>query len=312
MTKLTDLQIVYLVRQAQGLREYPKETLGQMAGRWGVTPRRLRQLLQHWRTTGSVPRLNPNRRPLGPPLTLEQKAQIEAEWQRAPRGATKIFKALKRQGIKIPKMRVYRFLKMQGKVLSNPRKQRKRSRCRYEREHTGSLVHGDFHRTSLDHPYVIVWEDDASRMVLAGGEFPERSTEHAIETFREAQAKAREWNLEIREANTDRGVEFLYSPKRDGREVGETAFQTYLKEQGIRHVVSRVNNPQTNGKVERWWYEYDKHRWRYRTLQEFLDWYNDQIHDALQELETPREAFQRKLPEEVLLGLHTRLVEATA
>jgi len=36
------------------------------------------------------------------------------------------------------------------------------ARCRYEREHSGSLLHGDWHRTTENHPYAIVWLDDAS------------------------------------------------------------------------------------------------------------------------------------------------------
>ena len=182
---------------------------------------------------------------------------------------------------------------------------------RYEREHSGSLLHGDWHRSSLSHPYVILWEDDASRKILSGGEFDTTSTERAIETLQAAQKEARSWGLEVREVNTDRGSEF-YCTEKDLHRPGIGQFQLYLQEQGIRHVVSGVNHPQTNGKLERLWFEYDKHRWRFATLQEFIDWNNDQIHDSLwvEIFETPREAFQRKLPPEVLLGLHERLVEA--
>jgi hypothetical protein len=38
-----------------------------------------------------VPRLNPRRRPPGPPVTDEQKRQITEEWHRAPRAATKLY-----------------------------------------------------------------------------------------------------------------------------------------------------------------------------------------------------------------------------
>ena len=123
---------------------------------------------------------------------------------------------------------------------------------------------------------------------------------------------AASWGLTIRELNTDRGTEFFVSVKSDRPEATPGRFQEYLARQGIRHVVSRLQNPQTNGKLERLWYEYDRHRWRYATLREFIEWYNDQIHDALwlEMYETPGEAFQRKLPTEVLLGLHLRQVES--
>ncbi|MGI0053628.1 MAG: hypothetical protein ACREC5_03560 [Thermoplasmata archaeon] len=311
MTKLTDRRIDWLIRQAQG-RARPSETVGQMAARWGVTPRRLRKVLQQWRTSGVVPRLNPLRRPPGPPLTEEEKRLIEEEHRRAPRGATKVWKALAKRGIRIPHEKIYRYAKSRGWAVPNPRKQRPRGRCRYEREHSGSLLHTDFHRTSLSHPHVIFYEDDASRKVLAGGEFPEESTEHAVEILEKALMEAASWGLMIREVNTDRGTEFFVSEKVDRPDPEPGRFQRFLSEKGIRHVVSRFQNPQTNGKLERLWYEYDRHRWRFATVEEFIDWYNDQIHDGLwvEMYETPKEAFQRKLPPEVLLGLHLRRIES--
>jgi transposase InsO family protein len=221
---------------------------------------------------------------------------------------------LESRGIRIAHGKVYRYACSRGWAVPNPRKQRPRGRCRYEREHTGSLVHTDFHRTSLTHPHVILYEDDASRMVLAGGEFSEQSTGHAIEVLEEALAVAASWGLPIRELNTDRGTEFFVTVKVDRPDAGPGQFQQFLAQHGIRHVVSRLKNPQTNGKLERLWYEYDRHRWRFATLREFIEWYNGEIHDALwlEMFETPRQAFQRKLPPEVLLGLHMRQVEAVA
>ncbi len=312
MTKLTDRRIAWLIRQAQG-KAIPRETVGQMAARWGVTPRWLRKLLQRWRQWGVVPRLTPRRRPPGPPLTDEQKRQITEEWLRAPRGATKLYKALARRGIHIPKMQIYRFGKTQGWVVPNPRKQRRRRSVRYERAHAGSLVHGDFHRTSEAHPHCILWMDDASRMILAGGEFSEATAEAAITTLEAARRRAETWGLEIREVNTDRGPQF-FANTGEAPSSARTQFGRYLAERGIRHVVSRVNHPQTNGKLERFWREYDRHRWRYGTLEEFLEWHNDQIHESLwvEIHETPREAWQRKMPVEVQLGQFLRRVEEEA
>jgi putative transposase len=239
------------------------------------------------------------------------KQRIAEEWRRTPRGATQIWKTLARRGIRLPHQKVYRYLRDQGWTVPNPRKQRPRRRCRYEREHSGALLHTDYHRTSETHPYCILWLDDASRMILSGGEFPEATSEHAIETLREALDVAGQWNLTIREVNTDRGSQF-YNNRRFGADPNLSRFQEFLTEHGIRHVVSRVNNPQTNGKAERLWLEYDKLRWRFPTLEAWIDWKNDEVHGALGPLETPREAFQRKLPAETLLGLHLDRVEAMA
>lgn len=207
-------------------------------------------------------------------------------------------------------MQIYRFGKRQGWVVPNPRKQRRRRYVRYEREHSGSLVHGDFHRTSENHPHCILWMDDASRMILAGGEFSEATAEAAITTLETAQRRAAEWGLEIREANTDRGSQF-FANKGESPSSVHTQFGQYLASRGIRHVVSRVNHPQTNGKLERFWREYDRHRWRYATLPEFIEWHNDQVHESLwvEVYETPREAWQRKMPIETQLGQFLRRVE---
>ena len=84
--------------------------------------------------------------------------------------------------------------------------------------------------------------------------------------------------------------------------------QEYLKDNGIKHVPSKRNNPQTNGKLERFWYEYDKHRWRFENIDEFLQWYNQRLHGSLwlEMGESPQDALIRKLEQGVLLGMFMR------
>lgn len=205
-----------------------------MTARWGVTVRWLRKLLPRWRQSGVVPRLNPRRRPPVPPPTDAEKQAIEEEHRRTPRGATKLWRALARRGTRIAHEKVYRYARAQGWAVPNPRKQRPRGRSRYEREHTRSLLHTDFHRTSLEHPHAILYEDDASRMIMAGGEFPEETADHAIAVLEEAMAGAASWGLSIRERNTDRGSEFFVSAKADRPDAGPGRFQQFLAGNGIR------------------------------------------------------------------------------
>ena len=86
-------------------------------------------------------------------------------------------------------------------------------------------------------------------------------------------------------------------------------FKSTAKSKDIELIPSRIKNPQTNGKVERRWYEYDRHRWRFKTLQEWIDWYNERLTTALdiEHYETPNEAFVRKLPN--LVALFWKLTE---
>ncbi len=52
----------------------------------------------------------------------------------------------------------------------------------------------------------------------------------------------------------------------------------------------------TTGRVERFWLEYDRHRWRFETIDEPAECYNHRIHGGLwlKMGETPEEAFLGK------------------
>jgi len=61
-------------------------------------------------------------------------------------------------------------------------------------EHSGDLVHEYWHRTSEDHPYVIIWLDDASRMALAGGEFVRATHVESIEQSNSKMRRTKHWS----------------------------------------------------------------------------------------------------------------------
>lgn len=223
---------------------------------WGVSARHLQRLAKRFRDSGVVPTLKANRRPKSRPLSPADKLVIDAEFAACRKGATAIHKRLQKRGVLLPKMKIHAYMRAAGLTKPNPRKQRKRSRVRYEREYSGSLVHTDWHRTSLAHPVVILYLDDASRRVLSGGEYPSETAEASIAMLQAAIVQADRSNCVIREINSDRGPQF-FANEQAGKSVGTSQFQAFLARQGIRHVVSRVNNPQTNGKLERLWHEYD-------------------------------------------------------
>ena len=259
--------------------------------------------MKEYRETGVYPKLNKSRRPQAPPLTSAEKKQIDLVWREYRFGARMIFYHLRAQHIRIQLHKIHAYLNETERSKPNPNKQKKRKRCRYERDHSFSLVHGDWHRTSLNHQHVILWLDDASRCILSGGEFDQATSDYSIETLKVAEDVAKKFNASIRELNTDRGTQFFSNhPNSMNR------FEKYLSDVGITHIPSRRNNPQTNGKLERLWFEYDKHRWRFRDLKKFIKWYNKRMHGSLwmKYGETPGEAILRKCPEESLLGMFWR------
>ena len=298
MVKLKNGEIKWIVKHV----ENGSITTKQAAEIYGVSIRRVQQLVKEYREKNIIHRQKKNRRPKTY-LTEEQKIIIDEVWKEMKVGARLLYYEIRRRRYKIPHNKIHSYLRETGRTIPNPKKQKKRKRCRYERKHSCSLIHGDWHRKSIEHPYAIIWLDDASRYILAGGEFKEATTDNTIITFEKAMERAREYNVEIKEVNTDKGSQF-YSTKNN-----PSKFEIYLKKNKIKFIPSRRNNPQTNGKLERLWYEYDKHRFSFDSMEDFIEWYNARIHGALwlEIGERPEEAFIRKLPPENLLGLFMKM-----
>ena len=253
-----------------------------------------------------MPELRQKRRP-ETSLSPEQIRTANSVFHETKLSPRLLYLELKSQGYKIPKNKLYQRLKQKGLVIPTPSKQKKRKRCRYERKHSGSLLHGDSHRTSVNHPYCMLWMDDASRKILSGVESKTPLTnKHSISTMKEAIKAAKEYNVIIRQVNTDRGSEF-FSNQKSKNPGSKSQFEQYLLSEGIKHIPSSVGNPQTNGKIERHWLEYNKHRWRFDSLKEYIGWYNNRLHGAhLDWYGTPEEAFVRKMRPESMVGLMFR------
>ena len=299
MTKLNKKRVKWLVDQVVKHDKKPKE----VCSVYNLTERRVQQLAKKYRDTKKYPELVSSRRPKTN-LSPEQEQIIETAYKETLLSPKLMYYEIKRRRAYAPKNKIYSFMKSEGWIKDEPNKQKKRKRCRYEREHSGSLVHADYHRKTENDPHCIFWLDDASRKILSGGEFKSPNAENAISTFKEAEKKFEVYRCKILQVNTDRASVFIAN-----KNEGISEFQKYCEGKGIELIPSRIKNPQTNGKVERRWYEYDKHRWRFKTLQEWIDWHNDRLTTALdiEHYETPNEAFVRKLPN--LVALFWRLTE---
>ena len=212
----------------------------------------------------------------------------------------------------LPYGKIHSYL-LENKV-SKPdeKKQKQRKYCRYQRKHSFSLGHMDIHESkAVPGKQVIVWEDDASRKILAGGEFDNATTNNAKKIVKEAKKAAwDDYSALLIALNTDRGAQFYANKKgADGKGISE--FETFLQEQEIQHIPSRRNHPQTNGKEERWFRTYEENRLKFKTFNEFIEWYNNKINLGLNRKEgvTPNEAILSKLRTASLIGLFFRRFE---
>jgi putative transposase len=228
-------------------------------------------------------------------------------------GARRLEKILDQDyGIHIPHNRIHKILLKNNMAKENEKKKRPRKKwIRYERKHSLSLLHLDWHTSEYNGKEVCVVMDDASRKILTGGEFENEKQEHVIKLM-DNVLKEYSHIMEIREILTDRGSQF-YANKRDKNNEANNNFEKYIIEKGIMHIVSRSHHPQTNGKLEKWFDLYERHRKDFNTFEEFVDWYNKRrYHESLDTkryLQTPEEAFWSRLPEESILGNFYRNLE---
>ena len=134
--------------------------------------------------------------------------------------------------------------------------------------------------------------DDASKMVLAGGEFFDTENSKLIID----QLVERYWWLcPLRELILDHGNEFKAHRINDYGS-WSSEFKDHLKKYGIEPILIRLKYSQTNRKLERFFGEYENHRSAFSSFEELINWYNDRPHGSLnfQSLETPEKAFRRK------------------
>jgi len=73
---------------------------------------------------------------------------------------------------------------------------------------------------------------------------------------------------------TDHGIAF-YANKRNSDGEADHAFENYSKEKGIKHLLCKYNHPQSNGKIEKRFHTYEKHGYRFDSMDNFIGWYNE-------------------------------------
>lgn len=268
-----------------------------------ITPRRFRQIYRTYKKTKSVPAIGSN---VGRPkvnISDKQESAVIDQWNKHHLNALYLETIIDlEQKQRIPHNTIHRIMLAKGYASEQESKQKRRKPwVRYERDHSLSAVHMDWHISrSVPGKQVCVVLDDASRKILSGGEFSNATSENSIMLLKEALINCRSsYNLSIRECISDHGSQF-YGERRDKHGLADHAFENFLKFEGIKQILCGVNHPQTNGKVEKWFDFYEHHRSRYCSLAELLDWYNNRMHGSLNMhyAETPNQAFVRKLPPE--------------
>jgi len=293
-----------------------KSKVERVAERYDLTKSRIYQLLDEYKKTGCYPRAK-KRGPKATNVSESVRKQVISAKMHKELGSAGVAKYLRiKRGLHIGNMKVHDILLEEGLTEKDPQKSNRRKPwVRYEREHSLSAVHMDWYVCEDGITNVCVVLDDASRMVLAAGEFPAQTAEYSIQLLKEAYEKFQHI-CPIREVITDHGTQF-YANTRDSFGEADHSFEQFCEEYGIHHILARVKHPQTNGKMERWFQTYGKFRKKHATIQEFVDWYNkERPHQSLDTdiMETPEMAFYRKAVDiirENCIAMITRILEET-
>ena len=274
-----------------------------MAAELGVTPRHMRRLRAEFKETGfaHVPR-SAGRPALKPPSQEEVQLVLNA-YQQEKVGVLRTTLNLRMAGHNISYQRVYRIMKDNGLVVLSEAKSKKRKWVRYERKHSNSMWHTDWHVMKdprMRGLNLITYLDDASRCVTGAGLFTQATSENAVIVLRQA----------IKRFGTpatilsDNGSCFV--GVRKGNPKGSwtpTTFEEELLGRGIELINSRPYHPQTNGKLERFHRSIEEEIAHYESLPEYIEYYNERrLHFSLDiaNYETPLKAFcTRKATEEV-------------
>ena len=291
MAKLDPVKISWIIGQKER-----GSTNQAIADTMGISEVWVKKLWSRYRKNRIIPVLKrPGRKPHI--TTEEEKNLVCKAWRENDGPCAIILEQIidSKYARHISHNRIHQVLKSMGLASDEPKKQKKKKWIRYERKYSNSLWHTDWKHLEGE-GWLIAYLDDASRFVVSYGLFDSATSENAVKVLKEAIKK----HGRPASVLSDRGSQF-YATEAEEKEKGATEFEKFLIESGIRQVLSRVRHPQTNGKVERFFRTVqDKMEWFEGDLDRLMEWYNykrPHMSLNLKKIETPSEAYRRKMPE---------------
>lgn len=253
-----------------------------------ISIRRVNQVWTEYLETGKIPEIGKaNGRP-SKLITDKEKHIVTEAFQKYKVSASTLEKLIDRDyNIHIGHNRIHKIMIALGFAKPKRTKDvRKKKWIRYERRHSLTAVHIDWHYNALKEWWVFAVIDDASRKILSLIECQSPTTEESINGMKQAMKYGT-----IKQCISDHGTQFI---KTKGM---KSTFKEFLEQEGIKQILCKIKHPQSNGKVEKWFDLYENRRFDFNTKKEFVQWYNElRPHRSLRfdELETPELAFIRK------------------
>lgn len=206
--------------------------------------------------------------------------------QRFGYGACRIEQILKHKGFGISHRQIEKLLVRNGLVEPNIKKQKPRKWVRFELPNPNDMWHTDWSFDPFSGKNLSVYIDDRTRLIASYGIFSRASAVNSIALLKTGIASYGK----PKSVMTDHGSQY-YANKAPANEQ-RTQFRIALNTLGIKHCLARVNRPQTNGKVERFFRSYKEEfiEETFSGIMDYIEHYNN---------ERPHMSLGYKTPQEV-------------
>ena len=200
-------------------------------------------------------------------------------------GACHIEQILRKHGFSISHRQIDKVLIRNDCVIPNVKKQKPRKWVRYELPNPNDLWHTDWSYDPFTTQQLGVYIDDRTRLVTSYGLFKRATAENTIALLHGGIAEYGK----PKSIMTDHGSQ--YYANHPNAEQENTEFRKELNLLGIKHYLARVNRPQTNGKIERFFltYKTEYATGTFNNIKDYITHYNTKrLHMSLN-YKTPQE-----------------------
>ena len=280
----------------------------------GVSVSHIYKIRAQHKKTGKLP----DRKSAGRPKMHRDPKTVDAvlaAHNDEPTGVIRLVKRLRLSKHKISYCEVYLILSKAGRIEKSDAESRQRRWVRYERKYSNAMWHVDWHEmknSCLKKRHFIAYLDDASRCIVGFGMFDNATADNSIVVLRKAISEFGTPGQVL----SDHGVQFTSNHKvREGKKRKPTKFESELEDRGIDHILARVNHPQTNGKLERFFHTLETELGRFSSVADFIGYYNEKrLHFSLDidNGETPLRAFRNKRADKKIRASEPSWMEADA
>ena len=203
-------------------------------------------------------------------------------------GPCRIEQLLKQKGFSISHRQIEKLLIRNDLVVPNVKKQRSRKWVRYELPNPNDLWHTDWTHCPFTDGEFCAYIDDRSRLITAFGLFKNANTNNTLAVLKAGIAEYGKPKAIM----TDHGS--TYYANHPSAQQEKTEFRKVLDALGIKHCLARINRPQTNGKIERFFLTYKQEfiTESFTNVKDFVRHYNEERPHMSLLYKTPKQIWE--------------------